>query len=155
MDSTVCSQPLTFDEQHSPRKVKPPRLTAVAPAWASADRQVVDRDSLDLTLCLRHVDDSTELNFCVAGRRTFFSKQLGLIRGASISCLTLSIPCSFIRSTPRDSSWGGLINTGYQSDTDSKPRPEGEKYHEGKRLIFYAERLGVRASSCLPYSSIS
>ena len=37
----------------------------------------MDCDSLDLTLCLRHVDDSTELNFSVAGGRTFFSKQLG------------------------------------------------------------------------------
>ena len=137
MDLTVCSQPLTFDEQHSPRKVKSPRLTAVAPAWASADRQVVDCDSLDLTLCLRHVDDATELNFSVAGRRTFFSNQLG----CNPLCLYFLFDSQYFLLFHSECSKGFFMGRPHQhrrSDTDSKPQHEGEKHHEGKRLIFHA-----------------
>jgi len=64
-------------------------LTRTAPSTSNYARDTID--SLDLTLCLRHVDDSTELNFSLAGRRGFFSEQLGCNPAAllSLSCLIL------------------------------------------------------------------
>src|ERR1700676_1152538 len=59
--------------------------------------------------------------------------NLAVIRKASISCLTLSISCSFIRSTSMGFFMGRapLINNQRHSNLP----PQGEKHHEGTRRI--------------------
>jgi hypothetical protein len=52
---------------------------------------------------LGHADDLSQLNCPVAGGRRFSPSNSAVIRSASISCLTLSMSCSFNRRTSKGS----------------------------------------------------